>query len=94
MKWQLTVSEKLGSWGAAGKVYKPGVHIVEDARLVEAVKRAPAGVSLKEMPEEAKPGVVEEFKPPAPTGTLTVADITPPAGGGKAAASDARKARK
>lgn len=50
MPWELEVSDSVGSWGAYGKVYRPGIYTITN-ELVAAAAREQGGITVREVAE-------------------------------------------
>lgn len=60
MKWEITVSDKLGSWGTAGKLFHPGIYVTENEAIAEAALHAGPYVTVRELVEEEENAPVGE----------------------------------
>lgn len=71
MVYELTISDHYTTWGAGGRIFRPGVHLVTDYRIVEAARADPHVIvqEIGDDPSEPAPvRLVEVHVPEAPTG--------------------------
>lgn len=79
MPWEIEVSNQIGSWGAYGKTFRPGIWTTDDERIAAAARNANF-VTVREV-DETGADVVYDTEPNL-HGELTRADLQAAADGG------------
>lgn len=74
MAWEIEITDRYSSWGTAGRVFRPGIYIVDDERILKAAREM-EGIIVRRV--KAKDEPADETFPEAeqPKGPITTEDL-------------------
>lgn len=75
MAYELEVSDRVTSWTAEGKTYRPGIYVVDEATANAANRNAALGIAVS-VREVDDAGEAVTYTEDEPTGAITKADLT------------------